>query len=138
MFGNFAATVALDALGKTAFHLFKGTNAAVADPFDDVEADCSFDGFGVVAVLGEGVHDDALELLDLAKDTAGEIGKYMFSDSATKYKTTPTEKLSLNAINLINYLAQGDLEGATIEAKRFTVMPVDTAQVKAYITEHCR
>jgi hypothetical protein len=66
--------------------------------------------------------EEQLELLDLAKDTAGEIGKYMFSDSATKYKTTPTEKLSLNAINLINYLAQGDLDGATIEAKRFTVM----------------
>lgn len=66
--------------------------------------------------------EQQLELLDLAKDTAGEIGKYMFSDSATKYKTTPTEKLSLNAINLINYLAQGDLEGATVEAKRFTVM----------------
>ncbi len=66
--------------------------------------------------------EDQLELLDLAKDTAGEIGKYMFSDSATKYKTTPTEKLSLNAINLLNYLNQGDLDGAQIEGKRFTVM----------------
>lgn len=66
--------------------------------------------------------EEQLELLDLAKDTAGEIGKYMFSDSATKYKTTPTEKLSLNAINLLNYLAQGDLAGATVEGKRFTVM----------------
>jgi hypothetical protein len=66
--------------------------------------------------------EEQLELLDLAKDTAGEIGKYMFSDAATKYKTTPTEKLSLNAINLLNYLARGDLDGATIESKRFTVM----------------
>ncbi|MFV8751046.1 hypothetical protein ACNOYE_10915 [Nannocystaceae bacterium ST9] len=66
--------------------------------------------------------EEQLELLDLAKDTAGDIGKYMFSDSATKYKTTPTEKLSLNAINLLNYLNQGDLEGARIEGKRFTVM----------------
>lgn len=66
--------------------------------------------------------EQELELLDIAKDTAGEIGKYMFSDSATKYKTTPTEKLSLNAINLLNYLNQGDLDGARIEGKRFTVM----------------
>lgn len=66
--------------------------------------------------------EEQLELLDIAKGTAGEIGKYMFSDSSTKYKTTPTEKLSLNAINLLNYLDQGDLDGAQIEAKRFTVM----------------
>jgi hypothetical protein len=66
--------------------------------------------------------EQELELLDIAKDTAGDIGKYMFSDAATKYKTTPTEKLSLNAINLLNYLNQGDLDGAQIEGKRFTVM----------------
>src|SRR5690606_26021555 len=31
-------------------------------------------------------------------------------------------KLALNGINLINYLARGDLDGAKIEAKRFSVM----------------
>ena len=66
--------------------------------------------------------DKQLELLDISKDTAGNIGKYIYSDSATKYKTSPTEKLSLNAMNLVNYLVQGDLGGAKIEAKRFTVM----------------
>lgn len=69
-----------------------------------------------------GAADKQLELLDIAKDTAGKIGKYIYSDSATKYKTSPTEKLSLNAMNLCNYLAQGDLNGAKVEAKRFTVM----------------
>ena len=63
-----------------------------------------------------------LEFLDLARDGAGKIGKYIYSDSATKYKTTPTEKLSLNALNMINYLARGDLSGAKVEAKRFTTM----------------
>ncbi len=66
--------------------------------------------------------DKQLELLDIARDTAGKIGKYIYSDSATKYKTSPTEKLALNAMNMCNYLARGDLSGAKVEAKRFTVM----------------
>ena len=65
--------------------------------------------------------EEQLELLDLS-GTADQIGKYIFSDSATRYRYTPTEKLSLNGINLINYLARGDLDGAKIEAKRFSVM----------------
>lgn len=65
--------------------------------------------------------EEQLEFLDLASN-ADEIGRYVFSDSATKYRTTPTEKLALNAINLINYLARGDLSGARVESKRFTVM----------------
>ncbi len=68
------------------------------------------------------VADKRLELLDIARDGAGKLGKYVYSDSATKYKTSPTEKLSLNAMNMCNYLARGDLDGAKIEAKRFTVM----------------
>ncbi len=63
-----------------------------------------------------------LELLDIARDGAGKLGKYVYSDSATKYKTSPTEKLTLNGMNLINYLVRGDLSGAKVEAKRFTVM----------------
>jgi len=66
--------------------------------------------------------DRELELLDIARDGAGKLGKYIFSDSATKYKAPPSEKLSLNAFNMINYLAMGDLSGARVEAKRFTVM----------------
>ncbi len=66
--------------------------------------------------------DKELELLDIARDGAGKIGKYIYSDSATKFKTSPTEKLSLNAMNMCNYLVRGDLNGAKVEAKRFTVM----------------
>jgi tetratricopeptide (TPR) repeat protein len=62
-----------------------------------------------------------LELLDL-RNSADQIGRYVFSDAATFYRTTPTEKLALNGVNLINYLAQGDLDGARVEAKRFSVM----------------
>lgn len=63
-----------------------------------------------------------LEFLDIANDTAGDIGKYVFSDDSTKYKTSPTEKLHINALNMINYLALGDLAGARVEARRFQVM----------------
>ncbi|TPV94822.1 MAG: hypothetical protein B7733_13495 [Myxococcales bacterium FL481] len=63
-----------------------------------------------------------LELLDIAADTGGKIGRYIYSDSATKYHSSPTEKLSLNGLNLLNYLSRGDLAGARVEAKRFTVM----------------
>lgn len=68
------------------------------------------------------VVDKELELLDIARDGAGQIGKYIFSDSAPKYKSPPTEKLALNAMNLCNYLVRGDLDGAKVEARRFTVM----------------
>jgi tetratricopeptide (TPR) repeat protein len=63
-----------------------------------------------------------LEWLDIANDTAGDIGKYLFSDDATKYKAPPTEKLLVNAFNMINYLALDDLAGARVEARRFQVM----------------
>lgn len=68
------------------------------------------------------VADKELELLDLSGDTVGKIGKFVYSDSATKYKASPIEKMSLNAFNMLNYLARGDLGGARVEAKRFTVM----------------
>ena len=63
-----------------------------------------------------------LEFLDLKLDTAGNIGKYIYSDSSEVYKTPPTERVTLNAINMLNYLAAGNLQGASTEARRFTVM----------------
>jgi tetratricopeptide (TPR) repeat protein len=62
-----------------------------------------------------------LELLDLKSDPVGTIGKYVYSDSAQTYKTPPTERLALSALNMVNYLVLGDLEGAAVEARRFTV-----------------
>ncbi|MEZ4452826.1 MAG: hypothetical protein R3B09_25415 [Nannocystaceae bacterium] len=70
-----------------------------------------------------------LELLDIARDGAGTLGKYVFSDASTKYKTPPTEKLALNAYNMLNYLALGDLDGAKVEARRFTV-------IRRYYADH--
>lgn len=66
--------------------------------------------------------EQQLELLDLKLDPVGTLGSYLYSDSVKTYKTPPTERLSLNALNLLNYLARGDLDGAAVEARRFQVM----------------
>lgn len=62
-----------------------------------------------------------LDFIDLGGDTAGRIGEYIYSDSAEKYRAQPTERLAINAFNMLNYLAMGDLQGAAVEARRFTV-----------------
>lgn len=67
------------------------------------------------------VAEKQLELLDISRD-AGQVGKWVFSDASGKYHAPPSEKLVLNAYNLLNYLLQGDLSGARVEAKRFTIM----------------
>jgi len=68
------------------------------------------------------VADQHLELLDLKNDTAGNIGKWLFSDDVTVYKAPPHEKLLLNTLNMLNYLALGNLEEARVEARRLRVM----------------
>jgi len=68
------------------------------------------------------IADKAIELLDFSRSTADEINRYLFSDSAGPYKARPYEKLLLNTLNMINYLVQRNLQGAKVEARRFTVM----------------
>ena len=63
-----------------------------------------------------------VELLDLSTDPIGVLGGYIYSDSTKPYKAPPSERLSLNAVNLLNYLAQGNLDGAAVEARRFQTM----------------
>jgi hypothetical protein len=66
--------------------------------------------------------EPTLELLDMRTDPIGDLGSYLYSDSVKTYRTPPSERLSLNAVNLLNYLAAGDLDGAAVEARRFQVM----------------
>jgi hypothetical protein len=68
------------------------------------------------------VADKAIEILDFSRSTADEISRYLFSDNAGPYKARPYEKLLLNTLNMINYLVQRNLQGAKVEARRFTVM----------------
>lgn len=65
--------------------------------------------------------DEGLEWLDLSGDAIGTIGEYIYSDSAGTYRSPPSERLALNGLNLLNYLAAGDLSGAAVEARRYTV-----------------
>ena len=77
--------------------------------------------------------DEHLEWLDLTVDPVGTLGEYLYSGSSKTYRPQPSEKLALNAFNLLNFLARGDLNGAAVEARRFTVMreTLDSADIKA-------
>jgi tetratricopeptide (TPR) repeat protein len=68
------------------------------------------------------VSDKQIEVLDLSRNAAHEIGKYLFSDDVGPYKAPPYEKLMINTMNMVNYLARSDLQGARVEARRLTVM----------------
>jgi hypothetical protein len=65
--------------------------------------------------------DQKLEVLDLTDDTAGDIGKYIWSDDAVVYRPPPHEKLLVNVMNLLNYLARGEIGGAKVEARRLNI-----------------
>jgi hypothetical protein len=66
--------------------------------------------------------DAGLEWLDLSDTALGKIGEYVYSDSAGPYQAPPSERLALNAFNLLNFLVRGDLSGAAVEARRYTVL----------------
>ncbi len=66
--------------------------------------------------------DKQIELLDFTRSTTDDISRYVFSDDSGPYKAPPYEKLMINTMNMVNYLAMGDLNGARVEARRFTVM----------------
>jgi hypothetical protein len=68
------------------------------------------------------VADKEVEMLDFSRSTAHEIGRYLFSDDVGPYKARPYEKLLVNTLNMVNYLARGQLNGAKVEARRLAVM----------------
>lgn len=69
-----------------------------------------------------GAADKSIDVLDMSRGATDEIGKYLFSDDAGPYKAPAYEKLLINTINLMNYLALGDLVGAKVEARRLAIM----------------
>ncbi|MRG94870.1 hypothetical protein [Polyangium spumosum] len=69
-----------------------------------------------------GAADQAIEVLDLSTSKAADIGRYVFSDDAGPYKAPAYEKLLLNTLNMMSYLARHDLNGARVEARRLVVM----------------
>jgi hypothetical protein len=81
----------------------------------------SMDAFGLSA-RDFGAADKAIDVLDLSRGAAADVGKYLFSDDSGPYRAPAFEKLMINTFNLMNYLAQRDLNGARIEARRLEVM----------------
>jgi uncharacterized protein len=75
------------------------------------------------------IADKQIETLDLSRNAADDIGKYLFSDDVGPYKAPAYEKLLINTMNMMNYLSRGDLNGARIEARRLAVM-------QKFIAEH--
>lgn len=75
------------------------------------------------------VADKQIEMLDFSRTAVSDIGKYIFSDDSGPYRAPPYEKLMVNTMNMVNYLARGDLNGARIEARRLAV-------VQKYLRDH--
>jgi len=73
--------------------------------------------------------DKGIQVLDFSRNAVDDLGKYLFSDATGPYKAPSYEKLMVNTMNLVNYLVRGDLNGAKIEARRFSVM-------QRFIDEH--
>jgi tetratricopeptide (TPR) repeat protein len=73
--------------------------------------------------------DKAIEILDFSRSAVDELGKYLFSDESGPYKAPAYEKLFINSMNMLSYLTRGDLSGARVEARRFSVM-------RKFIVEH--
>ena len=73
--------------------------------------------------------DKSIEVLDFSRSGLDSVGKYLFSDDVGPYRAPPYEKLLINTMNMVNYLARGDLNGARVEARRLAVM-------QKFIEEH--
>ncbi|MBN2719026.1 MAG: hypothetical protein JXX14_24475 [Deltaproteobacteria bacterium] len=68
------------------------------------------------------IADQNVEFLDVKNNTVGEISKWIFSGDSGIYRAPAHEKLLLNTLNMLNYLALFDLESARVEARRFDLM----------------
>ena len=66
--------------------------------------------------------DKSIQMLDFTRTGVDEIGKYLFSSSSGQYKARPYEKVLINTLNMVNYLARGDLSSAKVEARRLAIM----------------
>lgn len=66
--------------------------------------------------------DKQLMVLDFSRGATDDIAKYLFSDDSGPYRAPAYEKLLVNTLNMMNYLARGDLAGARVEARRMSVL----------------
>lgn len=69
-----------------------------------------------------GLADHGLDVLDLSRTQKDELARHVLTDDAGPYRAPAHEKLLLNTLNMVNYLAMHDLSGARVEARRLAVM----------------
>src|SRR5512139_1265447 len=69
-----------------------------------------------------GAADKGIELLDMSHDAADELGKYLFSDDVGAYRAPAYEKLMINTMGMVSYLAQRKLPDAKVEARRLAIV----------------
>ncbi|NLN62818.1 MAG: tetratricopeptide repeat protein [Myxococcales bacterium] len=60
-----------------------------------------------------------MEMLDVRRMPVGNISQWIFSGQSGIYRAPFYEKLMLSVLNMLNYLAIGDLENARVAARRF-------------------
>jgi hypothetical protein len=68
------------------------------------------------------VVDDHMVFLTVAEADTVDLAKYMYSASSERYVAPAYERLLLNTLNMINYMGLGDIQGAKVEARRFSLM----------------
>lgn len=68
------------------------------------------------------IADQRLEWLDISAYDRVDLARWLYSDDARDYRAPAYERLLLNSINMINFMAMGDLEGARVEARRFELI----------------
>jgi len=68
------------------------------------------------------ISDREVQMLDFSSDTGADIAQYLFTDETGPYTAPAYEKLCINTMNMVNYLAEDDLNGARVEARRLAVM----------------
>lgn len=68
------------------------------------------------------IADQHLDWLDMSSTEADVIAEWLYSASSAKYTAPAYERLYLNALNMVNFLALRDYEGARVEARRFSII----------------
>lgn len=66
--------------------------------------------------------EEGLEAIDFEHDAGGKLATYLYSASSANYAAPPVERMALNSFNMLNYLAEGRLQDAAVEARRYQVM----------------
>lgn len=66
--------------------------------------------------------DTSLEILDLRNTTGDTIARFLFSDTTGPYAMRPYEKGLLNTLNMLCFLAEGELNSARVEARRYSIV----------------